>query len=149
MSATTSGLIKSGRVNNIELDPEVISKARGSLEATALDQKYYDLLVRWLEDERIDDANDPTYDNLVFPPFELPRAFPSRTTGDPADLPEPHVPRGQDELQEGARAVHRQGYAAVMRNIEHAEGLACARRPGSRRCPPRRPREDPPPTWRW
>ncbi|MBK8941918.1 MAG: type VI secretion system membrane subunit TssM [Polyangiaceae bacterium] len=119
-------LIKSGRVNNIELDPEVISKARGSLQATALDQKYYDLLVRWLEDERIDDANDPTYDNLVFPPFELPRAFPSRTTEILRTYQSRMYLADKTSFKKVLGPYTAKGYAAVMRNIEHAEGLVRA-----------------------
>ncbi|NUP11763.1 MAG: type VI secretion system membrane subunit TssM [Polyangiaceae bacterium] len=116
-------LLKEGRITNIELDGELISKARASLQATGIEQRYYDLLVRWLEDERIDDANDPTYDNLVFSPLDLPRSFQSR----PNEVLRTYLSKSYLADKTNYKKIMgpytAKGYAAVLLQMQNAEGL--------------------------
>ena len=47
---------------------DTVDRVRGALQAVPVDRRYYDMIVNSLNEERIDEAGEPTIDNMVFPP---------------------------------------------------------------------------------
>jgi type VI secretion system protein ImpL len=72
-------LLKEGRVQPLGHDKDLVERVRRALQNVPVSTRYYDLFVNSLSDERIDEALDPTYDNLVFKPVSLPRIFNERS----------------------------------------------------------------------
>jgi len=115
-------LIKKNKVTPVELDEEAITKARYVLQTVGLEQRYYDMLVNAVGEERIDNANDPTINNLVFPPMELPRVFPSRTN-EVLRFIQSKLFLATKKNHQVAGQYTAKGYAAVLRQLEVSEGL--------------------------
>ena len=72
-------LLKRGRVTPLELDSDLIERVRSALKNKPVDERYYDLIVNSLNDDRIDEAGEADVDNLVFPPVRLPHLFSGRS----------------------------------------------------------------------
>ncbi len=71
-------LLKAKKVVPMTLDTDLVDRVRAALQKVPIPQRYYDMFVNSLMDERIDEAGDLTIDNLVFPPKQLPLLFPDR-----------------------------------------------------------------------
>jgi type VI secretion system protein ImpL len=114
-------LLKAGKVTPLGLDKDLVERVRHALQNVPIQQRYYDLFVNSLNEERIEESGDPTIDNMVFPPIQLPRLFPDRqevltyfrsqrfdTTKTYQQVDGPYTDKG---------------HAAVVKQIEAAEGL--------------------------
>jgi type VI secretion system protein ImpL len=114
-------LLKARKVVPITLDDDLVERVRRALQAVPIQTRYYDLFVNSLMDERIDEAGDPTIDNLVFPPKTLPILFPDRQ-----EVLKYFESRKYKETKEYQRVdgpYTEKGHAAVTKFIEKAGGL--------------------------
>ncbi len=123
-------VLKAGRIKPMPADTELVAKVQSLLGGVSLEVRYFDLLVRWLSDQRIDEAGETWFANLTFPPLDLSAAFPARQQ----DI----LDNGYDsKLRKQTKALNKdgtnyyrvpgfytaKGYQAVMMQIERAEGL--------------------------
>ena len=114
-------LIKRGKIEPIKLNEDLVERVRTALQSVPVNDRYYDLIVSSLNDERIDESGEPDIDNMVFPPVQLPRLFP--------DLPviQKHFKSQSFVEGKGYKQVEgpytEKGHAAVVKQIEAAEGL--------------------------
>ncbi len=114
-------LIKAGRVAPMSLDTDLIERVRNALNSVPIPERYYELFVNSLMDERIDEAGDPTIDNLVFPPKQLPLLFPDRT--EVLKFFESKRYKETKQYQQVDGPYTEKGHAAVMELIKRAGGL--------------------------
>ncbi|NUP08659.1 MAG: type VI secretion system membrane subunit TssM [Polyangiaceae bacterium] len=114
-------LIKRGKIEPPKLDEDLIKRVRTALQSVPVKERYYNLIVLSLNDERIDESGEPDIDNMVFPPVQLPRLFP--------DLPvvQKHFKSRSALENKGFKQVEGpytdKGHAAVVEQIKAAEGL--------------------------
>jgi len=114
-------LLKRGRITPVDLDKDTVERVRAALQAVPVDRRYYEMIVNSLNEERIDEAGEPTIDNMVFPPVQLPRIFPDK----------PDVLKYFESKSYAAKQGYKQvegpytekGHYAVVKQIEAAEGL--------------------------
>ncbi|MBL9024564.1 MAG: type VI secretion system membrane subunit TssM [Myxococcales bacterium] len=114
-------LLKAKRVVPMTLDKDLIERVRAALQKVPIPQRYYDMFVNSLIDERIDEAGDKTIDNLVFPPKQLPLLFPDRT--EVLKYFESRKYRETKEYQQVLGPYTEKGRAAVMELIKNAGGF--------------------------
>ncbi len=114
-------LIKAKRVAPMTLDTDLVERVRAALQRIPVSQRYYEMFVNSLKDERIDDAGDPTIDNLVFPPKQLPLLFPDRT--EVLKYFESRRYKETKQYQEVEGPYTEKGHAAVMELIKKAGGF--------------------------
>ena len=114
-------LLKRKRISPIELDKDTIERVRSALKSVPIDRRYYDLIVNSLSDERINEADEPDLDNLVFPPVQLPRIF-----TDKPDVRKYFLSKSY-EAKQGYKQVDgpytEKGHYGVVEQIGAAEGL--------------------------
>ncbi len=114
-------LMKREKITPIELDNDLVERVRAALQAVPVDKRYYEMIVNSLNDERIDEAGEPSIDNMVFPPVQLPRIFPDK----------PEVLKYFESRSYLAKQGYKQvegpytekGHYAVVKQIEAADGL--------------------------
>lgn len=114
-------LLKRGKVQPPELNADLIERVRTALQSVPVDQRYYDLIVLSINDERIDESGEPDIENMVFPPIQLNRLFP--------DLPviQKHFKSRSFLDNKGYQQVDgpytEKGRSGVQKQMEAAEGL--------------------------
>ncbi|HTJ82774.1 MAG TPA: ImcF-related family protein, partial [Polyangiaceae bacterium] len=114
-------LLKAGKITPLGLDTQLVKQVRDALQSISVQQRYYEMFVNSLNDERIDESGDPTIDNMVFPPIQLPRLFPDRQ--EVLKYFKSNRYETTKSYQEVEGPYTDKGHAAVVKQIEAAEGL--------------------------
>ncbi len=114
-------LLKRGRITPVDLDKDTVDRVRGALQAVPVDRRYYDMIVNSLNEERIDEAGEPTIENMVFPPVQLPGIFPGKQDVLKYFESKSYLAKQGYKLVEGPYTD--KGHYAVVEQITAAEGL--------------------------
>jgi len=114
-------LLKAGKITPLGLDTQLVKQVRDALQNVPIPVRYYEMFINSLNDERIDETGDPTIDNMVFPPIQLPRLFPDRQ--DVLTFFKSQKFESTKVYQEVEGPYTDKGHAAVVKQIEAAEGL--------------------------
>jgi type VI secretion system protein ImpL len=71
-------LVKDKKVQPLAADKALVDKTRATMQAVPVTDRYYELFVNSLIDERYDEAGDDRKENRKYPPWTLADVFPER-----------------------------------------------------------------------
>jgi type VI secretion system protein ImpL len=114
-------LVQSGKVTPPAADVSLVNKVRETLKAVPVQERYYELFINSLNDERYDEAGEDTFKNRKYPPLTLPDVFLDKPDALKFITSARHKKEGRYKEVEGPYTE--KGHYVVVLNVANAAGL--------------------------